>query len=169
MISLRKLDSLSISNEYLSAMKNRNSIKFTGARFLDWDIERIREYVKINSHSENSILFGIFDSREHLGNLRIHSIDKKNSTCELGIIIFNQALRGKGLASQALKLAIDYIFDELEITRVMADYFEENLASERLFRRNGFVFEGRFVKHFKNLDGTYSDSVRVALNQEGKR
>jgi RimJ/RimL family protein N-acetyltransferase len=51
----------------------------------------------------------------------------------------------------------------------MADYFEENSASERLFYKNGFLIEGRFKNHFKNLDGTYSNSVRVALNQEGER
>ena len=169
MISLRELDSKSISHEYISAMKNKSSIQFTGARFVDWDVEKIRDYVEINSRSEDSILFGVFNSSTHLGNVRIHSIDRRNSTCELGIIIFDQVYRGKGLGSQALRLAINYVFDELKVTRIMADYFEENSASERLFYKNGFLIEGRFKNHFKNLDGTYSNSVRVALNQEGER
>lgn len=169
MISLHELDSRSISNEYISAMKNKSSIQFTGARFIHWDVEKIRDYVEMNSRSENSIFFGVFDSSTHLGNIRIHSIDRRNFTCELGIIIFDQVHRGKGLGSQALKLAINYVFDELGVTRIMADYFEENSASERLFNKNGFLIEGKFVNHFRNLDDTYSNSVRVALNQKGKR
>jgi RimJ/RimL family protein N-acetyltransferase len=164
MIYLRELESKFISENYLSSMKDLDSLKFTGARFLDWDYEKILQYLEQNFSSESSKLLGVYDSDEHIGNVRIHSIDLRNSTCELGIMIFGTGRRGQGYGTEAIRLAKSYVNQELKISRLMADYFEENIASERIFEKNGFVKEGKFLKHFLNLDGTFSNSIRVAIN-----
>jgi RimJ/RimL family protein N-acetyltransferase len=168
MITLRRLDSRLICDDYLNAMKDIESIKFTGARFTVWDLEGIRNYVSQNGLSNTSVLLGIYNLEQHIGNVRVHAIDKMNSTCELGIMVFGATRHGKGYGTAALKLAIHYIEQELKISRIMADYFEENLASAKIFNRNGFIQEGTFIKHFANKDGTFSNSVRVALNLSGR-
>ncbi len=168
MITLRKLDSRLICDDYLNAMKDIELIKFTGARFTDWDLESIQNYVSQNALSKTSELLGIYNLEQHIGNIRVHAIDQMNSTCELGIIVFSTTRHGKGYGTAALKLAIHYIKHELKISRIMADYFEENIASAKIFKKNGFIQEGKYIKHFANKDGTYSNSVRVALNLNGR-
>ena len=145
-------------------MENVDSIRFTGARFIDWNEEEIIRYVGKESGSQTSKLLGIFFHDAHIGNIRIHSIDRNNETCEVGILIFEKQSRGKGFGSEALMKALDFIQEDLKLTRVTADYFQENLASCRLFQKCGFMIEGVFRNHFKNLDSTFSNSVRVGLN-----
>ena len=164
MLELKELTCDLISSEYISSMSNSELLKFTGARIKEWDIDSITKYILDNQMSDNSVLLGIFLDSKHCGNIRLHSIDNFNNTCEIGILIFSPSVWNKGIATESIKKALNFANSNLGVTRIMADYFEENLASNRVFSKCGFVSEGIFLKHFKNLDGSYSNSVRVAYN-----
>ncbi len=49
---------------------------------------------------------------------------------------------GKGIASKAVGLLLEYIAREFEATRVYAEVFENNFASMRVLLKNGFHLEG---------------------------
>jgi RimJ/RimL family protein N-acetyltransferase len=164
MINLMQLNSTLISTDYIKAMINPEIVKYTGARFKKWDIFELTNYINENLHSNTSKLLGIFDNNEHLGNVRIHSIDRNNETCELGILLFNPLIWGKGVGTEAMNITLGYIESNSIASRVLADYFEENIASARLFKKCGFSIEGKFVNHFKNSNGTFSNSIRVGKN-----
>ena len=61
--------------------------------------------------------------------------------CTLGYGLA-QSAQGKGLMSEALRFAIHYVFTELNLHRIMANYSPTNERSGRLLRRLGFVVEG---------------------------
>jgi RimJ/RimL family protein N-acetyltransferase len=164
MLELKELTYDLISPEYVSSMNNPELLKFTGARVKEWDIDSIKKYISDNRISDDSVLLGIFLDSTHCGNIRLHSIDTFNNTCEIGILIFSPSVWNKGIATESIGKALDFANRNLGVTRIMADYFEENLASSRVFSKCGFVYEGIFLKHFKNLNGSYSNSVRVAYN-----
>ncbi|XP_024028039.1 uncharacterized protein LOC112093574 [Morus notabilis] len=56
---------------------------------------------------------------------------------------------GKGIATEAVKLALSCVFKELKfLDRVEGLVFEENKASQRVLEKAGFVREGVFEKVF---------------------
>ena len=86
--------------------------------------------------------------------------------CHLGFSVC-RGFEGKGLMLEALRCAIDFVFDELALHRVMANYRPENERSHRLLRRLGFEQEG-FARAYLNIDGGWRDHVLTSLINENR-
>jgi ribosomal-protein-alanine N-acetyltransferase len=85
--------------------------------------------------------------------------------CYLGYNI-SASHEGKGLMSEALKKAIQYMFEEQKIHRVMANYMPSNEKSARLLLKLGFTIEG-FAKDYLLLNGKWEDHTLASLiNQQ---
>ena len=50
--------------------------------------------------------------------------------------------RGKGYCTEAVQLAVDYLFMSKEIVRVQAGTFTDNMASQKVLEKSGFQREG---------------------------
>ncbi|WP_240838946.1 GNAT family N-acetyltransferase [Acidaminobacter sp. JC074] len=61
---------------------------------------------------------------------------------ELGYQIFRQENRGKGYVSEALKLFSAFLFEHYPINRLQICMEKDNLASEAVAKKCGFVYEG---------------------------
>lgn len=62
---------------------------------------------------------------------------------ELGYRIFLQENRNRGLGTEALKLFIDYLFKAKPINRITLKIASDNIPSQKLALKCGFVQEGR--------------------------
>jgi len=51
--------------------------------------------------------------------------------------------RGKGYCTEAVQLAVDYLFMSKDIVRVQAGTFTDNVASQKVLEKTGFQREGR--------------------------
>ncbi|MCO5581169.1 hypothetical protein L7F22_035047 [Adiantum nelumboides] len=76
---------------------------------------------------------------------------------ELGYVL-QKAHWGKGLITQAVKLALMQGFKELEIQRVEAFVHPENKASQKVLLKAGFVQEG-LLRKYKFIKGTVRDCL----------
>lgn len=81
--------------------------------------------------------------------------------CHLGFSIC-QNYQGRGLMAEGLRCAIEFVFGELALHRVMANYRPENDRSHRLLRRLGFEHEGR-ARSYLNIDGLWRDHILTSL------
>ncbi len=61
---------------------------------------------------------------------------------EIGYHLFDAASRGRGLMSEALRLAVRYLFERHDVTRLQIATAADNEASKRLALKCGFRFEG---------------------------
>ena len=77
--------------------------------------------------------------------------------CNLGYSI-NAQDQGKGLMFEALSASIDYLFTQVGLHRVMANYIPTNLRSEKLLIRLGFEKEG-LAKSYLKIAGSWQDHV----------
>ena len=68
-------------------------------------------------------------------------IDRETQTVELGYVVSPTA-RGRGVATEALRLLSDWAFRELDALRLELLISEENVASQRVAERCGYVQEG---------------------------
>ena len=75
---------------------------------------------------------------------------------------------GHGLMREGLEVAIEYVFRELNMHRVMANFFPWNRRSGGLLRRLGFVVEG-YARDYLYLDGEWQDHVLTSLTNPNWR
>jgi RimJ/RimL family protein N-acetyltransferase len=68
--------------------------------------------------------------------------DFRRDGCELGIKIGPGNLRGRGYATEAVTLLIDYVFDTLGLAAVRGSTLAHNDRMQRVFEKNGFVRVG---------------------------
>ena len=87
--------------------------------------------------------FAIADTSDDtfLGTLMLHSYDSKNRRAETGFWIVPGA-RGRGVLTRALRLVLDWAFDELLLERMELTALPENAAVPRIAARFGYRFEG---------------------------
>jgi ribosomal-protein-alanine N-acetyltransferase len=81
--------------------------------------------------------------------------------CHLGYQVA-RSHEGRGLMAEALRATNDFVFREMKLHRIMANYRPENERSGRLLERLGFVREG-LAKDYLFIDGAWRDHVLTAL------
>lgn len=84
--------------------------------------------------------------------------------CYLGYKI-DHKYEGKGLMYEALNASITYVFHELRLHRIMANYMPLNTRSAKLLNRLGFSIEG-YAKNYLLINGKWEDHVLTALSAE---
>lgn len=81
--------------------------------------------------------------------------------CNLGYQMA-RSHQGMGLMSEALRATNAFVFGELKLHRIMANYRPENERSGRLLERLGFAREG-LARDYLFIDGQWRDHVLTAL------
>ena len=61
---------------------------------------------------------------------------------ELSYILYSSAHRGRGVATQAVRLLTAYLFDRLKVNRIRLMIHPDNAASRRVAEKSGYVLEG---------------------------
>jgi RimJ/RimL family protein N-acetyltransferase len=84
---------------------------------------------------------------EFLGIAVAPQIDRAARTAELGYVVA-PAARGRGVASEALRLLTEWAFAELGMERLELLISVENEASKRVAARCGYVREGVLRSHW---------------------
>lgn len=81
--------------------------------------------------------------------------------CHLGYALAENA-QGKGLMNEALNAGIGYVFRELELHRIMANYLPRNERSARVLEKLGFEREG-LARAYLKINGEWADHVLTSL------
>ena len=77
------------------------------------------------------------------GDVYLYDIDMKNGTAEVGYkTMADKGIRMQGDIDDALQGMLNYAFKELRLNCVIAHTLSDNVPSEKLLVRNGFVQEG---------------------------
>lgn len=80
--------------------------------------------------------------------------------CNMGYSI-SQALGGQGIMTEFAEAATNYVFEKIELHRIMANYVTQNVRSARVLEKIGFEKEG-YAKSYLKIAGTWRDHVLTA-------
>ncbi|HSJ85361.1 MAG TPA: GNAT family N-acetyltransferase [Acidimicrobiia bacterium] len=86
------------------------------------------------------------ETGEVLGDLALH-LTWQGRTAEVGYTLAREHW-GKGYATEALEALIEYLFDQLGVTRVFGMLHPDNVASAMVLERCGLLFEGHTRSSF---------------------
>ncbi|MGF1617881.1 MAG: GNAT family N-acetyltransferase [Acidimicrobiia bacterium] len=101
---------------------------------------------------------------EVFGDLALH-LTQEARTAEVGYT-FCRDHWGKGYASEALGALVEYLFEELGVTRVFGMLHPDNPASAMVMERNGFLFEGHTRSSFWLNDEVSDDWIYGLLRPD---
>ena len=82
-------------------------------------------------------------------------------SCFLGYALA-QDQQGKGVMTEALRLGIDYMFGEMNLHRISANYMPHNVRSAAVLKRLGFTVEG-YARDYLLIDGRWQDHILTSL------
>lgn len=136
---------------------------FEGPKDLEAAKEELREYCIDNFLNNTGIRWGITlkDNRTLIGTCGIYKWMKSHYHAEIGYDLLPE-YRKRGIMTEAMTAAIDYIFGELGLNRIYAYIDPRNIASMALVERLGFVKEGR-LRESTFFRGKFWDDVVYAL------
>lgn len=77
-----------------------------------------------------------------------------------------RSYRGRGLATDALRIFVHYAFDNLDVVRLTAHSLNFNVASAKVLEKIGFQLEGRLRQHTKTRNGLFDTLVFGLLKDE---
>jgi [ribosomal protein S5]-alanine N-acetyltransferase len=123
---------------------------------------------------ENAFLEFIHDQ-----SLKLFIFHNNNPHKIIGTINFNNFIRGaahfcyvgyslaetsqgKGYMTEGLKAAIQYVFEDLNFHRIMANYMPHNQRSGNVLKRLGFVVEG-YARDYLLINGKWQDHILTSL------
>lgn len=73
--------------------------------------------------------------------------------------------QGRGYMTEALRAAIDFMFRERNLHRIMANYVPTNQASGRVLRKLGFDVDG-YARDYLYLNGVWRDHILCSLTND---
>ena len=97
-----------------------------------------------------------------VGIVRLAPIDTANRSARLGIGILDPARLGLGLGTEAIRLALGWAFDHLDLHRVSLTVLADNSRAVAAYTRCGFAVEGR-LRDTLFRDGVWHDDLAMAI------
>lgn len=82
------------------------------------------------------------ETSRSIGCVDLFEFDPKNKRAGVGILIADKADRGRGYATEALHLIVDYGFEILDLHQIYSNVRVENESSVALFKKVGFEVTG---------------------------
>lgn len=102
------------------------------------------ELLETHQKNERHLILGIaLKSDDRLiGGIGLHHIDAISRHASIGLFIGAKDEWGKGRATEAMKLIMQYGFDGLNLNRLWLRVHEDNTRAEGIYLRLGFKREG---------------------------
>jgi RimJ/RimL family protein N-acetyltransferase len=86
----------------------------------------------------------------------------RHGFAELGMAVV-RPWRGRGVGSALMVAAIEWARGRSDLHKLSLSVFVHNAAGIALYRKFGFVEEGRRVKHFRRQSGELWDAIEMGL------
>lgn len=133
-----------VGEAYVEWLNDPRVNRYLESRFVQHTVETTRDFVSAMVESPNNLLLGIRSEAmgSHVGNIKIGPLNDHHATGEIGILVGEPRVWGKGVASAAIRMICDIARDRLALRKVTAGCYASNVGSKRAFEKAGFEIEG---------------------------
>jgi len=162
-VSIRKFERFDIPNKvkWINDPKNNTYLHYE----LPLEIEKTENWYDKNKNRTDRYDAVIEADGVAVGLIGLLSIDNNNRKAEYYVTIGEHEYLGKGIASKATKLLLEYAFKQLGLNRVYLFTECENLAAVKSYERVGFKREG-VIKHDIFSKGRFVDRYLYGITKE---
>ncbi len=166
-IYLREVRITDVNENYYNWMNDNEVTRYLESRFYPQSREKIEEYVKSINNNPDYVFLAIVEkkSNTHIGNIKLGPINWLHRSADAGLLIGEKTAWGKSYATEAIKIVTKYAFRKLNLHKLTAGCYKQNIGSEKAFKKNGYIVEGIRKKHCF-LDGEYADVILMGIMNE---
>jgi len=75
-----------------------------------------------------------------IGYIYLKHIDLDKKSSEFGVALIDDSVKGKGYGTEAIKLLVEYAFDEMGLETIVASSVLRNTRSQHVLANLGFVY-----------------------------
>jgi len=124
-------------------------------------------YERILTSNIPATVFGIetTDDQKLVGITVLKDINFIHRSAETAIYIGDLEARGKGFSSEALQMTIGFAFENLGLNRVWLKVRSDNVVALSLYRKLGFIEEGR-LRQCVYQHGKFYDRIVLSILRE---
>lgn len=165
-ICLREIQISDVKKNYYNWMRDPEVNQYLESRFEKWSVRRLKNYVKETKINRDNFFWAIIlkETGRHIGNIKLGPINRKHGFADLGIIIGEKPYWGKGFATEAITLVVDYAFGKLKLNKLTAGAYANNIGSIKAFKNAGFLTEGirkrQYLYNKKYVDGVLLGCIK---------
>ncbi len=154
-IFLRELLSEDVTEDYVSWLNDPEVNLFLESRFIRHTVSNVSRHVKELFYNNNFYMFGIFlgDEFKHVGNIKLGPINSYHKRAEIGLMIGDKSVWGKGIATKVIRMVTHFGFSELNLLKISAGGYESNVISKKAFAKVGYKDEGFYCNHVNAFSG----------------
>jgi RimJ/RimL family protein N-acetyltransferase len=163
LVRLRALEPADAERAY-QWINDREVTQFLMARYPYSMVDEqsfISEAGKGNSFADLRVAIETKDG-VHIGICGLHRARPEDRNAELGIMIGDKSYQSSGYGSDAMRTLIRFAFEQMNLHKVALGVFEFNQRAITVYRKCGFVEEGRFREDYYQ-DGRYWDVIRMSI------
>ena len=102
---------------------------------------------RITEPEKDLVMLGIEFEGQLVGYVQLALIEDDERRAAAGVLVGEKSMWGRGIASTALRILLDYAFTVRNLERVYAEVYGFNQRSLRLMERVGFQKEGVLRQH----------------------
>ncbi len=161
---LRRLEDSDVK-EVFALRSNPSTMKFIPRPLVKNDEEALEHIAMINAKIDNNegINWAITIKGNHrlIGIIGHFRIQPQNYRAEIGYMILPE-YHGQGIVAEAIQEVVRYGFEDLNLHSIEAIIDPNNVASERVLQKNGFVKEAHILEN-EFFDGKFIDTVIYSL------
>ncbi len=142
-IELFLLEPSHVSTDYVAWLNDPDMNRFLESRFVTHDEKSVREFVANCLANPDVLFLGVRarESGKHVGNIKLE-INRTHQRAEVGILIGDPTMQGRGIGTRAIRRVVEIARDELGLRKLTAGCYASNKGSERAFLKAGFALEG---------------------------
>lgn len=128
------------------------------------DEQRWYESLSANKDIYSFAIETIEDDK-YIGGCGINKVDWKNSVAIVGIFIGDKNYWGKGYGTDAMKVLIKFIFEQMNINKIKLNVYDYNKRAIKSYEKCGFKTEG-ILREEIFRDGKYHDEYVMGILKE---
>ncbi len=147
---------------YVKWLNNPNITQYLDCNDSLITLSKEKELLEKIANTEFSFAIVKQEDDTLLGNVGITKIDYKNGKGELGIFIGEEDNLSKGYGSEAIKLILNFAFNEIRLHNVMLTVFSSNPRAIKAYTKCGFQEFGRRHEAIYH-DGKYLDLIYMEI------
>lgn len=155
---LRKIEKED-AQDIFKYLSDKEVMKYYGTEPFQTVDEAVRTISRYESvfKEKSGIRWGITlkGANQVIGSCFFYDMASEHYRTDLGYVL-NKDYWGQGIAQEAVKAAIKYGFENLNINRIQSVIEPPNLASQKLAERLGFLREG-LLRDYEYFSGKFDD------------
>ncbi len=124
------------------------------------------EWVRQAKDRKNSVIFNVMaDDDKLVGNVGLEDICPVDRNAEFGILIGEKEYWGRGIGTEATKLALIYGFYYLNLHSIFLEVYSFNKRAIKTYENVGFVHDGK-LRDATFYHGKYYDTYFMSIIRE---